>query len=136
MWEGEKYECIGIRFGLAPAPRLAMKLLAPLMRYLRRLGLRASVYIDDIIILARSRVQSLKHTELAVDFIHRLGFGIHSGKLQKEPRQSVEFLGFQVNSVKIQSECLETRCETFAIKFIRPTSSQSRVNSPFAASHH
>ena len=29
MWEGVKYECIGMPFGLAPAPRLSTKLLAP-----------------------------------------------------------------------------------------------------------
>ena len=68
----------------------------------RRRGVRCTVYIDDIIILARSRVQSLKHTQLAVDLLHSLGFGIHPDKLQGVPRQSVEFLGFQVNSVKMQ----------------------------------
>ena len=41
MWEGVKYECIGMPFGLAPAPRLATKMLAPAIRYLRRLGIRA-----------------------------------------------------------------------------------------------
>ena len=54
MWEGVKHECIGMPFGLAPAPRLSTKLFAPVLRYLRRQGLRISVYIDDLIILARS----------------------------------------------------------------------------------
>ena len=45
MWEGVKYECIGMPFGLAPAPRLSTKLFAPVLRYLRRQGLRISVYI-------------------------------------------------------------------------------------------
>ena len=60
------------------------------------------VYIDDIIILARSKEQSIKHTQIAVDLLHSLGFGIHPDKLQDTPRQSVEFLDFQVNSVKMQ----------------------------------
>ena len=89
-------------FGLAPAPRIATKFLQPVIKYLRRRGVRCTAYIDDIIILARSRVQSLKHTQLAVDLLHGLGFGIHPDKLQGVPRQSVEFLGFQVNSVKMQ----------------------------------
>ena len=102
MFNGIKYECVGMPFGLAPAPRIATKFLQPVIKYLRRRGVRCTVYIDDIIILARSRVQSLKHTQLAVDLLHSLGFGIHPDKLQGVPRQSVEFLGFQVNSVKMQ----------------------------------
>ena len=34
VWEGRKYECIGMPFGLAPAPRLATKMMAPVTRYL------------------------------------------------------------------------------------------------------
>ena len=102
MFNGIKYECVAMPFGLAPAPRIATKFLQPVIKYLRRRGVRCTVYIDDIIILARSRVQSLKHTQLAVDLLHSLGFGIHPDKLQGVPRQSVEFLGFQVNSVKMQ----------------------------------
>ena len=102
MFNGIKYECTGMPFGLAPAPRIATKFLQPVIKYLRRKGVRCTVYIDDIIILARSKVQSLKHTQLAVDLLHSLGFGIHPDKLQAEPRQSVEFLGLQVNSVKMQ----------------------------------
>ena len=102
MFNGIKYECTGMPFGLAPAPRIATKFLQPAIKYLRRRGIRCTVYIDDIIILARSREQSIRHTQVAVDLLHKLGFGIHPDKLQAEPRQSVEFLGFQVNSVKMQ----------------------------------
>ena len=75
MFNGIKYECVAMPFGLAPAPRIATKFLQPVIKYLRRRGVRCTVYIDDIIILARSRVQSLKHTQLAVDLLHSLGFG-------------------------------------------------------------
>ena len=102
MFNGIKYECVAMPFGLAPAPRIATKFLQPVIKYLCRTGVRCTVYIDDIIILTRSWAQSLKHTQLAVDLLHGLGFGIHQDKLQGVPRQSVEFLGFQVNSVKIQ----------------------------------
>ena len=89
-------------FSLALAPRIATKFLHSASKYLRRKGVRRVVYIDDIIILACSREQSIKHTQLAVDLLRSLRFGIHPDKLQDTPRQSVEFLGFQVNSVKMQ----------------------------------
>ena len=36
MFNGIKYECAGMPFGLAPAPRIATKLLQPVIKYLRR----------------------------------------------------------------------------------------------------
>ena len=39
MWEGKKYQCIGMPFGLAQAPRLATKMMAPVIRYLGSCGL-------------------------------------------------------------------------------------------------
>ena len=36
MWEGKKYQCIGTPFGLAPALRLATKMMAPVNRYFDR----------------------------------------------------------------------------------------------------
>ena len=88
MWEGVKYECIGMPFGLAPAPRLSTKLLAPAIRHLRRLGIRLSVYIDDIIVLARSISQSVLHTQQTVNLLHHLGFSVHPEKCKLVPLRS------------------------------------------------
>ena len=102
MFEGVKYECLGMPFGLGPAPRIATKFLSPVVKYLRRRGVRCIVYIDDILILSRSREKAIKHTQLALDLFHRLGFQIHPKKIQATPTQSIEFLGLQVNSVRMQ----------------------------------
>ena len=102
MWEGKKYECIGMPFGLAPAPRLATKIMAPVIRYLRSCGLRVAIYIDDLILLSRSYKESIAHTQLLVDTLHKLGFSIHPEKVQLIPSRSSEFLGTQVNSRKMQ----------------------------------
>ena len=102
MWEGKKYECIGMPFGLAPAPRLSTKLLAPAIRHLRRLGIRLSVYIDDIIVLARSIPQSVAHTQQTVNLLHHLGFSVHPEKCKFVPLRSQEFLGTQINSKRMQ----------------------------------
>ena len=102
MWEGKKYECIGMPFGLAPAPRLATKIMAPVIRYLRSCGLRVAIYIDDLILLSRSYKESIAQTQLLVDTLHKLGFSIHPEKVQLIPSRSSEFLGTQVNSRKMQ----------------------------------
>ena len=102
MWEGRKFECTGMPFGLAPAPRLATKMMAPVIRYLRSCGLRVAIYIDDLILLSRSYKESIAHTQLLVDTLHNLGFGIHPDKAQVIPSRSAEFLGTQVNTRKMQ----------------------------------
>ena len=89
-------------FGLAPAPRLATKMMAPVIRYLRSCGLRLAIYIDDLILLSRSYKESIEQTQLLVDTLHSLGFGIHPDKCSVIPSRSAEFLGTQVNSRKMQ----------------------------------
>ena len=80
MWEGKKYHCISMPFGLAPALRLATKMMAPVIRYLRSQGLRLAIYIDDLISLARSYKGNIEQTQLLVDTLHTLSFGIHPNK--------------------------------------------------------
>ena len=93
MWEGKKFECIGMPFGLAPAPRLATKMMAPVIRYLRSCGLRLAIYIDDLILLSRSYKESIEHTQLLVDTLHSLGFGIHPDKCSSDPLPIGRILG-------------------------------------------
>ena len=52
MWEGKKFECTSMPFGLAPALRLATKMMALVIRYLRLCSLRVAIYIDDLILLS------------------------------------------------------------------------------------
>ena len=33
MWEGKKFQCVGMPFGLAPALRLATEMMIPLLQY-------------------------------------------------------------------------------------------------------
>ena len=102
MWEGRKFQCIGMPFGLAPAPRLATKMMAPVIRYLRSCGLRLAIYIDDLILLSRSYKESIEQTQLLVDTLHSLGFGIHPDKCSVIPSRLAKFLGTQVNSTEMQ----------------------------------
>ena len=80
-----KYQCIGMLFGLAPARRLATKMMAPVICYLRLCGLRIAIYIDDLILLCRSYKENIVHTPVLVDTLHNLGFGIHPEKAQVIP---------------------------------------------------
>ena len=102
MRQGKKYQCTAMPFGLAPAPRLATKILQPVVRHLRSMGVRVVVYIDDILVLARNQEECHRHTQLLVDTLHHFGFGVHPDKIQAVPTRSIEFLGIQVNSALMQ----------------------------------
>ena len=102
VWEGRKFQCIGMPFGSAPAPRLATKMMAPVIRYLRSCSLRLAIYIDDPLLLSQSYKESIEQTQLLVDTLHNLGCSIHPDKCSVIPCRSAEFLGTQVNSRKMQ----------------------------------
>ena len=98
-FDGAKYECMAMPFDLAPAPQIATKFLQPAIRHLRRLRIRCVVYIDNIILMARIKAESVRHTQIAVNLLHSLGFGVHPNKIVAVPTHSLEFLGLQVNTV-------------------------------------
>ena len=102
MFLGQKFQFTAMPFGLASAPRLATKMLQPVIRHLRQLGLRLVVYIDDVLVLSRSYEESLRHTQLLVETLHHFGFSVHPDKIQAIPTRSIEFLGIQVNSALMQ----------------------------------
>ena len=91
-----QFKCLP--FGLACAPWVFTKTLKPLAAQLRQLGMRLIVYIDDILILAESKELARDHVIGLVYLLENLGIVIT--KCVLEPTQSVEFLGFSVNSVQ------------------------------------
>ena len=86
---------------LSSGPRLATKMMAPVIRYLRSCGLRLAIHINDLILLSRSYKESIEQTQLLVDTLQSLGFGIHPNKCSVIPSRSAEFFGTQVNSKKM-----------------------------------
>ena len=58
--------------------------------------------IDDIISMARSKAESIRHTQGAVDLLHSIGFGVRPDKIVAVPTRSLEFLGLQVNTARIE----------------------------------
>ena len=78
------------------------KILATGYTISRRRQVRCTAYIDDVIGMARSRLKAIRDAQLTVNLFTRLGFTIHPEKIQVNPTQSIEALGTQVNSVKMQ----------------------------------
>lgn len=100
-WEGAHFRFRAMPFGLSLAPRTFTKVLRPVVGYLRSKGVRCLIYLDDILIMALSREESIQHTQLVVDILHRLGFSVNFPKSQLTPATQADFLGFRVDSINM-----------------------------------
>ncbi|XP_057302862.1 uncharacterized protein LOC130637025 [Hydractinia symbiolongicarpus] len=115
---GNLYEFLCLCFGFVLAPRIFTKLLKIPMAVLRRLMIRIVIYLDDMLILGRSREEVLMARDTLIFFLQNLGFLIHLKKSVLEPTQKIEFLLMSVNSLtmslyltkekvaKIHKQCL------------------------------
>jgi len=97
-WDGEVYRFRAMPFGLSSAPRVFTKVMKPVVGFLRSRGVRCIIYLDDLLLIARSPEESREHTQMALDLLHNLGFSISWEKSQLEPLTEAEFLGFTIDS--------------------------------------
>ena len=120
-WEGDVFEVLCLPFGLGPAPMVFTKLLKPVVSYLRLQGIRILVYLDDMLLMAQSVNDLEIHVQTTIQLLRCLGFVLNVKKCQTTPSQTMEFLGFLVDSrsmtlslpetkvLKIRKECRHMR---------------------------
>ena len=101
VWKGETFEFSTLPFGLASAPLVFTKLLKPVVAFLRQMGIRIMIYLDDILIMAPSPEEVSRNLQLVIQILTHLGFVINQKKCILTPTQWIEFLGFVVDSVRM-----------------------------------
>ena len=75
-WEGKFFQYVSMPFGVGPAPRVFTEILKPVVGFLRQQGLRLVVYLDDVLIIGSSEVETRKAVKMVVDLFEFLGFVI------------------------------------------------------------
>ena len=98
IWRDKIYECQTLMFGLGPAPRIFTKLLKVPISTLRKLLIRIVIYIDDMIIMAKSPDEAIEARDTTIYLLETLGFRINYKKSILLPSQELQFLGVTVNS--------------------------------------
>ena len=98
VWRGRKYQFVSLPFGLSSAPRLFTKLLRPVVGYLRSIGIRVVIYLDDLLLLNHCRLHLVKDTEFVISVLQNLGFVINWTKSALVPTKSIVYLGLIVDS--------------------------------------
>ena len=99
IWNTQHYQFTCLPQGLSSAPRIFTKLLKPILAHFRSLGITVSCYIDDCIFIADTPHQLSKNVKYAVHVFDRLGLTLHPAKSVLHPSQSIEFLGFILDSL-------------------------------------
>merc|ERR1712215_591696 len=87
--------------GLTTAPWAFSRVMKPLLKILRRLGIIVSAYLNDFLILATSREAALRDTEVVIKLLQDHGFRMNWAKSSVEPVRIVEYLGVVINLVDL-----------------------------------
>ena len=98
-WASRLYEYTCLPFGLTSAPWIFTKLFRPVLAYLRQRGVRCLMYLDDKLLLGNSPEEVKENFDLCQKLITSLGFTINWKKTVQQPTQTIEFLGFIINSI-------------------------------------
>ena len=117
MWKHQPYQFRALPFGLATAPRVFSKIMKPLVAQMREKAMRLLQYLDDILVMADSPRMLKSHLQLVMSNLQEMGFVLNEKKCQTEPSQTIECLGFLVDSrslmfflpqekiLKVKKEC-------------------------------
>ena len=101
-WKGSSYQFRRLPFRLSSAPRTFTRLTLPLVTLCRANRVRIIVYLDDFLVLARSRPELHRHTRLVLDILEKAGFQRNPKKCHLEPRQRFEYLGLLWDTKKLR----------------------------------
>ena len=88
--------------GIKDAVYIFTKVLIPHKKYLRSLGIRNTIYIDDQSILGCSFLECSAHTQITLLTFEKAGWIVNAKKSFDPPAQTMEFLGLEMNSVEMK----------------------------------
>jgi hypothetical protein len=95
---GRVFQFRVLPFGLATAPRVFTKVLAPIIGILHQMGVYVYPYLDDCLIAAKSLDQLNRSVQLCLSVLDSAGFLINYKKSHLQPVQRIQFLGMELDS--------------------------------------
>ena len=102
---------LGLPFGLSSAPRIFTKLLKPVATFLRKQGYRIIIHLDGFPLLASSKEEALRLTQMTLSLLQSVGFLINWTKSTLSPVQSRTYLGFVIRSLNMTSYLPEAKVQ-------------------------
>ena len=101
QWKRDIYEFLCLCFSLGPAPWISTKLLKIPIAVLKRIQIRIIIFLDDMLLMS----QTINGLEIARDtlilLLQSLDFAIILQRSVLVPLQKIEFLGLEIDSVRM-----------------------------------
>ncbi|CEP08910.1 hypothetical protein, partial, partial [Parasitella parasitica] len=102
-WRSQVYQYSTAAFGLATIPFIFTKICRPILEWARSQGMRISAYLDDWILVAKTKEQALQQGKQVVEQLQKLGWIVNFKKSVLQPTQQLEHLGFSLNTKTMQA---------------------------------
>lgn len=109
---GKAYQYKVLPFGLALSPRTFTKVVDAALGPLRLQGIRILNYLDDWLILARSKELAVQHRDVVLAHIEKLGLRLNQKKSVLVPARTTTFLGVLWDSTTMFACLSPTRIES------------------------
>ena len=98
-WHGPRYVmCAALPFGYVNAPWVFSKFLKPIIAELRAQGIALLVYLDDLLIAAKSASACDRAARIVDATMQRYGLRCHTEKGQHTSLQTIDHLGLRLDS--------------------------------------
>jgi len=97
-WKGKIYTWTHLPFGLSASPYIFCKVLRETITILRRQGIRVNCYMDDLLILGRSREECQEAVKVTLETLKMFGWQVNMDKSHLTPTQELDYLGFTINT--------------------------------------
>ena len=112
IWKNKLYKFLVLPNGLCCGPRKVTKLMKPPIATLRLDGHIIAIYIDDLINDGLTFDECVENVITSIRLLNLLGFIIHPDKSIFLPKREITFLGFNINSQKMEITLTDTKKET------------------------
>ena len=92
-WKKKLYQFLVLPFGLSTAPFIFTMVTRPIIAFLRSRGIRVLFYLNDILVIGKTKEECEKNLKTVLDLLQSLGFLINWKKSNLAPSQRFLFLG-------------------------------------------
>lgn len=103
-FKGKIYQFTCLPFGLSIAPYIFTKIMKPIIAHLRKQGISCVIYLDDLLLLGKSREECQLAVTISTSLLSSLGFTVNLEKSSLNPSHFCTFLGFVLNSKNMTVE--------------------------------
>ena len=111
QWDHKIDQFLCLCFGLGPAPRIFTNLMKIPIAILRRLNMTLIIFLDDILLMATTEKELFQGRDTLIFLLKSLGFLINVKKSQLNPTQKIQFLGVNIDSIKMEASLPQEKLE-------------------------